>query len=1103
MSLVRPPEITSAFQLVTLGGVSLSDAHGQTPVGLGAGKPLALLCFLAVRGEVRREEALALLWDEADEERARNAFRQALHRLRLALGEDLVSGDRQMLRLEPAGRLRIDVTEFETAIAADRLDDAVALYQGDFLAGLLVGSRAFEDWAEAERHRLRDRCSFVAQRAAQRALAEGRLDFAAAALQRLRRLAPSDASLVENVASGFVSLGRPADAAEVIAEFARSAGKNGLPLPRALQAMRDRLPAASDAAAGEATRERDTPSSNAEVARLLAIWNDVGETSGGTVVIETGAADQSSLVAALVDGIRALGSAHVLRAEELPGLTAPYAALAAAVRPLARAPGVGGASPHLLAEAARLIPELRDSLQLPAVDTVPEETARLRICEGVAALLEAAAYERRICLIVDNVHRSSEATLELLGHLASRLRRSPVLIVVTFDPAVAAPAFAERLRGLAGGGGAIQLDRYLLRRSRDAAPVLDRRGVVPTYLPHWRFLTGAAIATVIIAIVATTLRPPQPTLFARTSDTLLVATEDDARKGLVRLVTDPLSGGIVVSPPVRRESREPAWADSIQLPWVNALPSPNRRAVALERVTATGSQVYVISADRRDTTRVSNDDAEGFAHGWSPDGNTLLFSERRVGGGQERGGLFVVPVLPPGARIAIDTAPALSVTEAAWAPDGSHIAWLARRGGEQEEVFVSWASGANRRNVSNHPAQEDHLHWSPDGSMLAFTSRRDGNAELYAFDFVHDKLWRLTRDPAHDDRAFFDREGRLVAFESTRGGSAGVYVMPALGGAPRAVDSAGYSVVGWRGARQRYLDRLELQVPSTVRAGEVITLHARAIDQHGGRMLQWDARWSVIDRQLLRPVPGATATDSTLQARFQALSDGLARVAVTIGAWRTDTAYVKIGAGDVSLLHDDFASPRIGAAWRVLGSPAPRVSRMAPARNALLLEADREWESGVLSTSSFPLRAGLRIEATLTAPFDTRSAATAVTLGLVAGEPPEVVDTLAPRFLKLVSLTWSAEAHRFVYAAERDIFAEAVPPSIGDSSSRRLAIRVHEDGTVSFSVDGRQRWKSTLRVVSRGRSRSAQLWLGGRETGSRAGFSQVSVRIEGADPARR
>src|SRR5687767_3244953 len=153
----------TAFELVLLGPPVLRDALGQTTGGLGVGKPLALLCFLCVRGEARRDEALALLWGDVDEARARNAFRQALHRLRLALGDDLVIGEGPVLRVALGDRLRADIRAFERAIDESRFDEALALYGGDFLLGFDVGAPAFALWAEGQRTRLRARCRSAAQ----------------------------------------------------------------------------------------------------------------------------------------------------------------------------------------------------------------------------------------------------------------------------------------------------------------------------------------------------------------------------------------------------------------------------------------------------------------------------------------------------------------------------------------------------------------------------------------------------------------------------------------------------------------------------------------------------------------------------------------------------------------------------------------------------------------------------------------------------------------------------------------------------------------------------------------------------------------------------
>jgi DNA-binding SARP family transcriptional activator len=1341
MDTVHPPETAKAtFDLVTLGTPALRDAMGQSPAGLGSGKPLALLCFLVVRREVRRDEALALLWGDVDEDRARNAFRQALHRLRLALGEDLVGGDRQLLRIVLDYRLRADIIDFESAVDQDRLDDALALYRGDFLDGFDVGSLAFDEWAETERLRLKLRCKTVAERATQRALIEGRTEDAESAVRKLLDVAPQDSGAVEVAASSLVSLGRRDQAVEVLTRFRLHAARDAVAVPKPLETMLERLaPSASGVFVSETPRETDFVGRGAELARLAVIWHSVGEESGATVAIEApSGAGKSRLVRELALSIQALGDLHWLHGVEGPrGFTAPYAGLVTALRPLVRAPGVAGASPHLLAEAARLLPELRDAFQLPPVEALQEDTARLRLCEGVAALVEAAAYERPVCLVLEDVHRAASATLELLGYMASRLRRARVLILFTFDPDDVSPPVASRLRSLAGtpaagreivgdscqlslsplsadettalilqvlgpstaaerarmladraGGNplkAIELARLsidgrepsllpvhtndiireriracssterrlllaasLLSRAaplrllaeashvaavaaEDAAQSLKRRALLTetgtalapssdttattslelagesttTFVagwvaealgrerdsdagevarlyalagrmgethrwareaaeralarggteealyflrvarefartsaesaavesllaahgagrvllressqaedgrdrvvaalkrsfPNWRYLTGVAIATTAIAIFLSFGTPTIAVSPTNMSDTLAVARINESRQGLIRLVTAGRDGDLNVSEAVPRNSVGPSWLDSLELPWVNPMPSPNRRFVGVERVTPTGTQVFIVSADRRDTIPIAVGDTEAFGMGWSPDGEKFLVTRRRSSGGESQLGLFAFSMARhgPGAGVPIDTSANHSVTEAAWSPDGSHVAWVARVQGGQEEVLVSWADGTHRQNLSRHPAQDYNVAWSPDGSLVAFTSRRDGNAELYAYDLLNHRLWRLTDNRGQDDRAAFTADGRLVAFESTRDGASDVYIMPSLGGATARVGDSisSYEIVGWRRSATRYLDRLEIAVPAQTRRGDTVELRARGLDQFDAALAPWQAQWSVVDATLLEPVAVDSAVAPPTERRFVARRDGLARVVVSVNAWRADTAFVKIGDGRIELVHDDFIGRMLGSAWRALGQPSPTIGSVPGDNSALLVNADRQWESGVLGSPSIPVQAGLTVEAALSAPFGPQARTTA-SIALVARDPPDAIDSLAPRFLRLISATWNAEAGRFIYAAGRDVFAEAVPAG-PEGSMRTLSITVNADGTVTFLVDGSPRWRSTLRVLRPERVALAQIWLGGQETGGRVGFGKVSVTLD-------
>lgn len=133
-------------------------------------KVRALLAYLAVEsGTAQRREILAaLLWPNRPETEARTNLRQALYRLRRALDNGPTSLPHLLItakevQLNPAGDHWLDVVEFEARTSACRahhprgldlcpdclvrLEAAVQLYRGDFLAGFtLPGCPRFEWW---------------------------------------------------------------------------------------------------------------------------------------------------------------------------------------------------------------------------------------------------------------------------------------------------------------------------------------------------------------------------------------------------------------------------------------------------------------------------------------------------------------------------------------------------------------------------------------------------------------------------------------------------------------------------------------------------------------------------------------------------------------------------------------------------------------------------------------------------------------------------------------------------------------------------------------------------------------------------------------------
>ncbi|AHG87850.1 transcriptional activator domain-containing protein [Gemmatirosa kalamazoonensis] len=199
--------MSNALRLRTFGGLSIDRPGGDADVGARP-RTLALLAILAAAGArgLPRERAMAVLWPDADEDRARHALSQALYNLRRDLRGDVVLAA-PTLRLDPA-RITSDVAELRDAVAAKEWDVAAGLYVGPFLDGFqLADAPEFERWAEAERASLATAGIRAIEIVAKACAEAGRLDEAAEHWHRLTRLDPADPRLAASYMEALAALG--------------------------------------------------------------------------------------------------------------------------------------------------------------------------------------------------------------------------------------------------------------------------------------------------------------------------------------------------------------------------------------------------------------------------------------------------------------------------------------------------------------------------------------------------------------------------------------------------------------------------------------------------------------------------------------------------------------------------------------------------------------------------------------------------------------------------------------------------------------------------------------------------------------------------------
>lgn len=145
------------LELNLLGGAVLRSGDGETARAATHRHSLALLALLASAPDRRlsREKLVGLLWPEVAEHTARNRLSTTVHRLRKALGDDVIVSLAAGLRLNEE-RVDCDVRRFRAHLDAGNPTAAIDLYQGPLLDGFeLRGSRAFEEWMQRERDRLR------------------------------------------------------------------------------------------------------------------------------------------------------------------------------------------------------------------------------------------------------------------------------------------------------------------------------------------------------------------------------------------------------------------------------------------------------------------------------------------------------------------------------------------------------------------------------------------------------------------------------------------------------------------------------------------------------------------------------------------------------------------------------------------------------------------------------------------------------------------------------------------------------------------------------------------------------------------------------------
>jgi DNA-binding SARP family transcriptional activator len=208
-------------RLALLGPVCLSGPDESSIRRASQHRRIALLALIASSpGEtISRDRLLGLLWPDRDERSARHLLADSLYIVRQTFGEDTIVASGESLRLSPH-LLWTDVVEFRKALAEQRWADALELYRGDFLDGFFVRNAVdFDQWAMAERARLRGLAIRAASSLADMLERAGRIPEALIAAERALELAPSDEKTLRDLVRLLIAANAPARAEAVARGF--------------------------------------------------------------------------------------------------------------------------------------------------------------------------------------------------------------------------------------------------------------------------------------------------------------------------------------------------------------------------------------------------------------------------------------------------------------------------------------------------------------------------------------------------------------------------------------------------------------------------------------------------------------------------------------------------------------------------------------------------------------------------------------------------------------------------------------------------------------------------------------------------------------------
>lgn len=191
-------------------------------------------------------------------------------------------------------------------------------------------------------------------------------------------------------------------------------------------------------------------------------------------------------------------------------------------------------------------------------------------------------------------------------------------------------------------------------------------------------------------------------------------------------------------------------------PWDDITPalSPDGQWLAFSSNRSGVWDLYLLDLRTGDIRQLTDTPHFEASPTWSPDGNLLAYES--YDGNYE---ILIRSVFDDRVRVNLSEHPAADY-QPSWSPQGRKVAFISDRSGEPEVWIADFdAFDENRFTNASQSAdtRESHPTWVPDGSGLAWAARREGDHQLIAWDPEHGSQY-----VANGDWPVWSPDGRLI-----------------------------------------------------------------------------------------------------------------------------------------------------------------------------------------------------------------------------------------------------------------------------------------------------------------------------------------------------